>query len=288
MLGLKVLLPFFITTHGALLAAAGDIEGAQSRYDESLALGTDTGMRFYEAETSRRIAHIAARPRSDGFGAAHRARPGPVAGGAAVRAADRARPARAAGRRRRPTARAGDAAVPRRRMDRGPRGRTGPRPDAAVTAGRTARRHPRRRHGRPGSGLAAERAGLAGGASSRSPCTSAAGGSAARAQAAAGRTAGSRSTACTCGSATTRTRSGSCASATPSSTARDTDPEAPIRTWRDAFFPAATVGLEDRRADGWHHWLGAVHAERPAPGRARTAPGASFTHRRHPAARRSS
>ena len=35
-----------------------------------------------------------------------------------------------------------------------------------------------------------------------------------------------------------------------------TDPEAPIQTWRDAFFPAATVGLEDRRADGWHHWLG--------------------------------
>ena len=59
MLGLKVLLPFSMTTHGALLAAAGDIEGAQSRYDESLALGTDTGMRFYEAETSRRIAHIA-------------------------------------------------------------------------------------------------------------------------------------------------------------------------------------------------------------------------------------
>ena len=35
-----------------------------------------------------------------------------------------------------------------------------------------------------------------------------------------------------------------------------TDPEAPIQTWRDAIFPAATVGLEDRRADGWHHWLG--------------------------------
>jgi uncharacterized protein with NAD-binding domain and iron-sulfur cluster len=35
-----------------------------------------------------------------------------------------------------------------------------------------------------------------------------------------------------------------------------TDPAAPIRTWRDAVFPAATVGLEDRRGDGWHHWLG--------------------------------
>jgi uncharacterized protein with NAD-binding domain and iron-sulfur cluster len=35
-----------------------------------------------------------------------------------------------------------------------------------------------------------------------------------------------------------------------------TDPEAPIRTWREAMLPAATVGLEDRRLDGWHHWLG--------------------------------
>lgn len=35
-----------------------------------------------------------------------------------------------------------------------------------------------------------------------------------------------------------------------------TDPAAPIQTWRDAVFPAPTVGLEDRRSDGWHHWLG--------------------------------
>jgi uncharacterized protein with NAD-binding domain and iron-sulfur cluster len=35
-----------------------------------------------------------------------------------------------------------------------------------------------------------------------------------------------------------------------------TDPEAPIQTWRDAIIPAETVGLEDRRGDGWHHWLG--------------------------------
>jgi uncharacterized protein with NAD-binding domain and iron-sulfur cluster len=35
-----------------------------------------------------------------------------------------------------------------------------------------------------------------------------------------------------------------------------TDPSAPIQTWRDALVPAATVGLEDRRDDGWHHWLG--------------------------------
>ena len=58
MLGLKVLLPFYMTTHGALLAAAGDVEGAQARYDESLALAADTGMRFYDAETMRRIAGL--------------------------------------------------------------------------------------------------------------------------------------------------------------------------------------------------------------------------------------
>ena len=59
MLGLKVFLPFSMTTHGALLAAAGDVEAAQTRYDESLALAADTGMRFYDAETMRRIAHLA-------------------------------------------------------------------------------------------------------------------------------------------------------------------------------------------------------------------------------------
>jgi hypothetical protein len=58
-LGLKVLLPFFVTTHGALLAAAGDGEGAGARYEHSLALAAETGMRFYDAETMRRIAHLA-------------------------------------------------------------------------------------------------------------------------------------------------------------------------------------------------------------------------------------
>jgi class 3 adenylate cyclase len=58
-LGLRVLLPFSITTQGALLAAAGDGEGARMRYDESLALAGETGMRFYDAETMRRIAHLA-------------------------------------------------------------------------------------------------------------------------------------------------------------------------------------------------------------------------------------
>ena len=58
MLGLEVLLPFYITTHGALLGAAGDGEGARLRYDESLALAAETGMRFYDTETLRRIAHL--------------------------------------------------------------------------------------------------------------------------------------------------------------------------------------------------------------------------------------
>jgi hypothetical protein len=58
-LGLKVLLPFSITTQGALLAAAGDAEGARERYHESRALAAKTGMRFYDAETMRRDAHLA-------------------------------------------------------------------------------------------------------------------------------------------------------------------------------------------------------------------------------------
>ena len=99
MLGLKVLLPFSITTHGALLAAAGDGEGARVCYDESLALAAETGMRFYDAETMRRIAHLA--PESDRGrpGAARRARARPLAESAAVRVAHRARPGRARRRR---------------------------------------------------------------------------------------------------------------------------------------------------------------------------------------------
>ena len=58
-LGLKVLLPFSITTRGALHAAAGDLDEARARYDESLALAEETGMRFYDAETMRRVAHLA-------------------------------------------------------------------------------------------------------------------------------------------------------------------------------------------------------------------------------------
>jgi hypothetical protein len=58
-LGLKVLLPFSITTQGALIAAAGDVDAAHGRYRDSLALAAETGMHFYDAETMRRIAHLA-------------------------------------------------------------------------------------------------------------------------------------------------------------------------------------------------------------------------------------
>ncbi len=44
------------------------------------------------------------------------------------------------------------------------------------------------------------------------------------------------------------------------------DPAAPILTWRDAMLPAETVGLEDRRADGWHHWLGTFTPNDLVPG----------------------
>jgi uncharacterized protein with NAD-binding domain and iron-sulfur cluster len=47
-----------------------------------------------------------------------------------------------------------------------------------------------------------------------------------------------------------------------------TDPAAPIRTWREAMLPARTVGLEDRRADGWHHWLGEFTPNDLEPGAA--------------------
>src|SRR3954468_13378997 len=45
-----------------------------------------------------------------------------------------------------------------------------------------------------------------------------------------------------------------------------TDPAAPIRTWRGAVFPAETVGLEDRRGDGWAHWVGQFSPNDLLPG----------------------
>ncbi|HEX6712690.1 MAG TPA: adenylate/guanylate cyclase domain-containing protein [Thermoleophilaceae bacterium] len=58
-LELRVFLPFYLTTIGALLAASGDAQGAEKRYAESLELAAETGMRFYDSETMRRSAHLA-------------------------------------------------------------------------------------------------------------------------------------------------------------------------------------------------------------------------------------
>ncbi len=59
MVELRVFLPFYLTTIGALLAAAGDGGAARQRYDESLLLAAETGMRFYDAETMRLLAALA-------------------------------------------------------------------------------------------------------------------------------------------------------------------------------------------------------------------------------------
>ncbi len=61
-LELRVFLPFYVTTCGALLAACGDREGAAARYEESQRLAARTGMHFYDAETARRAAHLAPTP----------------------------------------------------------------------------------------------------------------------------------------------------------------------------------------------------------------------------------
>jgi len=45
-----------------------------------------------------------------------------------------------------------------------------------------------------------------------------------------------------------------------------TDPSSPIRTWRDAMFPAADVGLEDQDTDDWRHWVGTFASNELVPG----------------------
>jgi len=63
-LELRIFLPFYLTTRGALLAASGEPDGARQSYEESLELAAETGMRFYDAETARRVAHLAREPES--------------------------------------------------------------------------------------------------------------------------------------------------------------------------------------------------------------------------------
>jgi class 3 adenylate cyclase/tetratricopeptide (TPR) repeat protein len=67
-LSLQVFLPFYLTTCGALLAASGDPDGARRRYEESLELAAQTGMRFYDAETTRRVAQLASEPEAKAAG----------------------------------------------------------------------------------------------------------------------------------------------------------------------------------------------------------------------------
>jgi uncharacterized protein with NAD-binding domain and iron-sulfur cluster len=45
-----------------------------------------------------------------------------------------------------------------------------------------------------------------------------------------------------------------------------TDPRARIQTWRQAMVPTAEVGLEDRDAGGWHHWIGRFTRNDQLPG----------------------
>jgi class 3 adenylate cyclase len=54
----RILVPFYLTTIGAVRAASGDLDGARARYAQSLQLAAQTGMRFYDAETARRMAHL--------------------------------------------------------------------------------------------------------------------------------------------------------------------------------------------------------------------------------------
>jgi class 3 adenylate cyclase/tetratricopeptide (TPR) repeat protein len=61
-LELRVFLSFYMTTAGALLAAAGDRDQARQLFDDSLALAEQTGMHFYDAETNRRIAQLESEP----------------------------------------------------------------------------------------------------------------------------------------------------------------------------------------------------------------------------------
>jgi class 3 adenylate cyclase/tetratricopeptide (TPR) repeat protein len=58
LLDVALFLPAFTATAGKLRAAAGDIDGAGARYDETLQFGQSTGIRFYEAEVLRLRAQL--------------------------------------------------------------------------------------------------------------------------------------------------------------------------------------------------------------------------------------
>lgn len=46
----------------------------------------------------------------------------------------------------------------------------------------------------------------------------------------------------------------------------ETDPAAPIRTWREALRPAAHIGIEDRHGEDWEHWLAEFELNDREPG----------------------
>jgi hypothetical protein len=59
---LVIVTPFYLATAGAALAAAGDRDGARERLQESIGVGEQTGMRFYEAEARRQLALLSDEP----------------------------------------------------------------------------------------------------------------------------------------------------------------------------------------------------------------------------------
>ncbi len=59
---IKVMMPFYLTTLGAVVAAAGDPAAARAHFESSLELAKSTGMHFYDAETLRRAAALGATP----------------------------------------------------------------------------------------------------------------------------------------------------------------------------------------------------------------------------------
>jgi hypothetical protein len=56
---LRSLLPTYLTILAAGIESTGDTEGARSRYERALAVAEATGMRMYDAEIARRMAHLA-------------------------------------------------------------------------------------------------------------------------------------------------------------------------------------------------------------------------------------
>ena len=61
-----VFLTYYTTYQGALFAAAGELELARATFEESLAIGERTRMRFYDSETLRQLAAVQEDPTERG------------------------------------------------------------------------------------------------------------------------------------------------------------------------------------------------------------------------------